>query len=479
MTPRSLPVVLDVDTGVDDACALLLAALHPALDLRAVTCVGGNAPVDDVVRNTLTVLEAAGRPDVPVARGAERPLLEHAASTPATCTATTAWATSAGRRATRGPTRATRSSCCATSSPRRPPRADRPHHARAARAADQHRPAAAHLPRGGGRASREIVFMGGAADVGNATASAEFNVFHDPEAAAIVLDAAADLGIPVTMYGLDVFYEPRVTARAGRRPGRGRRRGPAELGGRPDRLPVRAVRRTPARPSATPARSAPSSTRTACARERLPRAGRARRHLVARPHHRRPPRLERRPGPRPARRRRRPRSTSRLDVDGAALRRALARRTVADGACVMGRVRRARLAQRRPRHPGRAAPAARARPCSARALRAACRRQGRQPGGGRRGGRRRRGDGRLRRGRRRRRGLPRAARGPRHRRARGCAASRAADRHGPGHRRRRRRERHRRRSRAPTRRSTAATWRRWTSSAPATSLLASSRCPRR
>ena len=44
----------------------------PALDLRAVTCVGGNAPVDAVVRNTLTVLEAAARSDVPVARGADR-----------------------------------------------------------------------------------------------------------------------------------------------------------------------------------------------------------------------------------------------------------------------------------------------------------------------------------------------------------------------------------------------------------------------
>ncbi|HET6968157.1 MAG TPA: nucleoside hydrolase, partial [Ornithinibacter sp.] len=72
----SIPVVLDVDTGVDDACALLLAALHPGLDLRAVTCVGGNAPLADVVRNTLVVLEAAGRPDVPVGVGAARPLLE-------------------------------------------------------------------------------------------------------------------------------------------------------------------------------------------------------------------------------------------------------------------------------------------------------------------------------------------------------------------------------------------------------------------
>ena len=45
---------------------------------------------------------------------------------------------------------------------------------------------------------------------GNATASAEFNVFHDPEAAAITLDACAELGVETVMYGLDVFYGPRV-----------------------------------------------------------------------------------------------------------------------------------------------------------------------------------------------------------------------------------------------------------------------------
>ena len=45
----------------------------------------------------------------------------------------------------------------------------------------------------------------------NATAAAEFNVFHDPGATAVVLDASADHVVPVTMYGLDVFYGPRVT----------------------------------------------------------------------------------------------------------------------------------------------------------------------------------------------------------------------------------------------------------------------------
>jgi pyrimidine-specific ribonucleoside hydrolase len=58
---------------------------------------------------------------------------------------------------------------------------------------------------------REIVFMGGAAGIGNATASAEFNIWTDPEAAAIVLSAAGDLGVPVTMYGLDVFYDVEIS----------------------------------------------------------------------------------------------------------------------------------------------------------------------------------------------------------------------------------------------------------------------------
>ena len=56
-----------------------------------------------------------------------------------------------------------------------------------------------------------LVFMGGGAEVSNATAAAEFNVFHDPEATALVLDACAEHDLPATMYGLDVFYEPLVS----------------------------------------------------------------------------------------------------------------------------------------------------------------------------------------------------------------------------------------------------------------------------
>src|SRR5436309_704591 len=69
-----LPTIVDCDTGIDDALALLLAARSPEIDLVAVTCVAGNVVLAQVVRNTLGVLAAAGV-RVPVAAGAARPLL--------------------------------------------------------------------------------------------------------------------------------------------------------------------------------------------------------------------------------------------------------------------------------------------------------------------------------------------------------------------------------------------------------------------
>ena len=69
-----VPMILDVDTGVDDALALLYAVASPEVDLIAATCVMGNVTVDQATENTLAVLEVAGRPEVEVAPGAARPL---------------------------------------------------------------------------------------------------------------------------------------------------------------------------------------------------------------------------------------------------------------------------------------------------------------------------------------------------------------------------------------------------------------------
>jgi pyrimidine-specific ribonucleoside hydrolase len=190
------PVILDVDTGVDDALALLLAVRSLDLDVRAVTCVAGNADVDQVVRNTLVVLDAAGAGDVPVARGADRPLLEpprharqvHGADGMADL------GLPDSRRRPRDESavellRATisRSAVPVTLVPLAPL-------TNIALLLRTHPEVADHIER--------IVFMGGSATIGNATAAAEFNIWHDPEAAAIVLGS----DVPLTMYGLDVFY---------------------------------------------------------------------------------------------------------------------------------------------------------------------------------------------------------------------------------------------------------------------------------
>jgi purine nucleosidase len=69
------PLLLDVDTGIDDALAILYACASPDAELLAVTCLSGNVAADDVQRNTRQVLELAGRPDVEVALGRRQPLL--------------------------------------------------------------------------------------------------------------------------------------------------------------------------------------------------------------------------------------------------------------------------------------------------------------------------------------------------------------------------------------------------------------------
>jgi purine nucleosidase len=72
--PARIPLLLDVDTGIDDALALLYACASPEVELVAVTCIGGNVNARRVAENTRAVLELAGRDDVPVFLGREQPL---------------------------------------------------------------------------------------------------------------------------------------------------------------------------------------------------------------------------------------------------------------------------------------------------------------------------------------------------------------------------------------------------------------------
>lgn len=199
-SPRPIPVILDVDTGVDDALAILFAIAHPGLTVLGISCVAGNAPLDRVVENTLRILDVAGAGDIPVAAGAHRPLIEPARAAshvhgegglgslqlpPTTRRAVPENSVELMRRLIEGsPEPVTL----------------------IALAPQTNLALLLRLYPGLAGNIERIVFMGGSTSVGNATAVAEFNVWHDPEAAAIVLDS----GVPTYMYGLDVFNRVAV-----------------------------------------------------------------------------------------------------------------------------------------------------------------------------------------------------------------------------------------------------------------------------
>ncbi len=83
MTDRTA-IILDVDTGIDDAMALLYACASPEVELLAVTCVSGNVEARQVAENTRAVLELVGRGEVEVALGREVPLVRPLMTTPET-----------------------------------------------------------------------------------------------------------------------------------------------------------------------------------------------------------------------------------------------------------------------------------------------------------------------------------------------------------------------------------------------------------
>ena len=192
--PAARPLLLDCDPGHDDAVAILLAAGRPdAVDLRAVTTVGGNAELEKVTLNARRVLTLAGVTGVPVAAGAA------------------------------GPRRGDLITALEV------------HGQSGLDGAELPEPAMALDPRGAvelmvdrGPATvvatgpltnvaallehspqtvQEIVWMGGSTARGNTRPYAEFNALVDPEAAEIVFSS----GKPLTMVGLNLTHQAQAT----------------------------------------------------------------------------------------------------------------------------------------------------------------------------------------------------------------------------------------------------------------------------
>ena len=193
-------MLLDCDPGIDDALAIVFACGHPGLDLTGVTTVSGNVNLDTVTTNALSVLELAGRPDVPVVPGSARPLLR------ATLDARDVHG-EGGLGAARLP--------AAQAAPAAGHAVDYLIDTIGAAPGEITLVATGPLtnialavrrePRLAGWV-RDFVIMGGSAARGNVTPAAEFNIAADPEAAAIVFEA----GWRVTMVGLDVTLQARA-----------------------------------------------------------------------------------------------------------------------------------------------------------------------------------------------------------------------------------------------------------------------------
>jgi inosine-uridine nucleoside N-ribohydrolase len=192
-------ILLDCDPGHDDAIALLLALASPEVELLGVTTVAGNQTLEKTTANALRLLEFVGRTDIPVAAGADRPLVreQYVASY------------------VHGET--------GLDGPDLPAAQGKPLERHAVDfLADQIRAvngAVTLVPTGpltnvalllalhpDARPER-IVLMGGAIAEGNVTPAAEFNIWADPEAAARVFAS----GIDTTMVGLDVTHKALFT----------------------------------------------------------------------------------------------------------------------------------------------------------------------------------------------------------------------------------------------------------------------------
>lgn len=200
MTKQAL--IIDCDPGVDDAVALMLAFGSADLELLAVTTVCGNAPLEKTTRNARMLRQIAGREDVPVHAGADRPLRR--------------------KRIGAGEFHGEEGLGFMAPFPPAKPVADghgvdalirhvaeRPEKAVALAVLGPMTNLALALRKDATLAQRlgPVAVMGGArSEGGNITPSAEYNVWADPEAADEVLRSGCDL----VMFGLDATHQVRA-----------------------------------------------------------------------------------------------------------------------------------------------------------------------------------------------------------------------------------------------------------------------------
>ena len=199
-------ILIDTDPGIDDAMAIFTALASPELDVIGLTTIFGNAATDVTTRNAVTLLETAGRDDIPVAAGRVAPIAADYIG-PVPFVHGHNGLGDAALSPTNGvPIEASAADFIATSL------ADHPGQVtllalgpltNLAVALDRH-PGIVELV-------DEVVVMGGNALVpGNATPVAEANINNDPEAADLVFGA----DWAVTMVGLDVTHQVNLSGAA-------------------------------------------------------------------------------------------------------------------------------------------------------------------------------------------------------------------------------------------------------------------------
>ena len=189
-------VIIDCDTGMDDAQALLLALRSPTLNVLGITCVNGNVTLDKVLINTLKVVEHSGK-DVPVYRGAGQALIPEKSQNAPEIHGSDGLGNLdfPDPRSTINDENAIAFTIRTLMSAQEP--IDWITIGPLTNAALAIREEPRILEK-----IRMLTMMAGSIDFGNTTAAAEFNVFADPEAAKIVFEA----DVPKTMVPLDPLW---------------------------------------------------------------------------------------------------------------------------------------------------------------------------------------------------------------------------------------------------------------------------------